>query len=55
LIITGEEEFLFAPFSVFTVRRVVWSTDPVVPHVIEAEAAIDNKMHREDLPTVPWA
>ena len=53
--VPGEEEFLLAPFSVFTVRRVVWSTDPVVPHVIEVEAANDNAFHRDDLPTAPWA
>ena len=60
--VTDEKEYLFAPYSVFTVKRVTWTKGrPNVPHVIELEAAFDN-MNEEDeeeasgvsLPLAPW-
>jgi hypothetical protein len=53
----GEEEYLFAAFSVFTVREVAWSTNPTLqdPHHITIEAAIDNTFEPEDLPLAPWS
>jgi hypothetical protein len=58
--VPGEEEFLFAVFSVFTVREVEWSADPAAPHRITIEAALDNKLDPDgqpwpdDLPLAPW-
>ena len=52
----SEQEYLFAPYSVFTVREVQWragTTDE--PHVIELLAAPDNKDEPEDLPLAPWS
>ena len=51
--VQGEEEFLYAPYSVFTVSSVT------VPHasnpiVIELQAAIDNREEPEDSPLSPW-
>merc|ERR1719399_64002 len=55
--VPGEEEYLFAAFSVFTVREVVWSSAPTMqdPHRITLEAAIDNAQESEDLPLAPWS
>jgi hypothetical protein len=52
----GEEEYLFAAFSVFTVREAAWSTNPTMqdPHRITIEAAIDNVLEPEVLPLAPW-
>ena len=52
----GEEEYLFSPYSTFTVRLVRWSDNPTAsnPHVIEIDAAIDNSDEPEDLPLSPW-
>ena len=56
----GEDEFLFAPYSVFTVRSVAWHAAPVVntyvcqPHVIEVDVAPDNRRPPLDLPLAPW-
>mmetsp|Transcript_82735 Transcript_82735/g.221879 ORF Transcript_82735/g.221879 Transcript_82735/m.221879 type:complete len:109 (-) Transcript_82735:349-675(-) len=51
-----EQEFLFAPYSVFTVRQVEWSPRPtyVTPHRIVLAAARDNLVEPEDLPVAPW-
>eukprot|EP01127_Copromyxa_protea_P015167 TRINITY_DN4321_c0_g1_i1.p1 TRINITY_DN4321_c0_g1~~TRINITY_DN4321_c0_g1_i1.p1 ORF type:complete len:209 (+),score=25.98 TRINITY_DN4321_c0_g1_i1:661-1287(+) len=46
----GEEEFLFVPYSVFTVIEIVAGN----PLEIHLEAAFDNKDHREDLPLCTW-
>jgi hypothetical protein len=53
----GEKEYLFAAFSVFTVREAVWSANPTVqdPHRITIGAAIDNALEDEDLPLAPWS
>lgn len=45
-----ESEFLFAPYSVFTVLEVNWG----YPHRIVIQAAADNKLEPEDLPLAPW-
>jgi hypothetical protein len=56
----GEDEFLFAPYSCFTVRSVCWEDSPVVdtyterPHIIEVDVAPDNKNQPSDLPLAPW-
>ena len=51
-----EQEYLFAPYSAFTVRTVKWAagTDDD-PHVIELDAAPDNVGPSEDLPLAPWS
>ena len=51
-----EQEYLFAPYSAFTVLSVRWNagTD-ASPHVIELLAAADNKEAAEDLPLAPWS
>ena len=56
----GEDEFLFAPFSVFTARRVHWEDSPLVdmfterPHIIEVDVAPDNRGQPSGLPIAPW-
>lgn len=51
-----EAEFLFAPYSVFTVKSVELKPKATYldPHVITLEAAIDNRLEPEDLPLAPW-
>jgi len=55
--VAKEAEFLFVPYSTFTVKRVVWETKPtwLKPHQIYLEAAIDNICEDEDLPLAPWS
>eukprot|EP01045_Picozoa_sp_COSAG04_P000430 COSAG04_NODE_10_length_43369_cov_4.059025_10_plen_154_part_00 len=55
-----EEEYLFAPYSVFTVVSASWAWDVAEgtddsPHVIVLRAAPDNKAEPEDLPLAPWS
>ncbi len=52
----GEQEFLFVPYSTFTVEAVQWSRrpTPVTPHRITLVAANDNRAAPEDLPVAPW-
>ena len=56
----GEDEFLFVPYSVFTVRAVRWEAAPLVnaltarPHTIDVDVASDNKREARDLPLAPW-
>ena len=51
-----EQEYLFVPYSAFTVTRVVWNAGTVAaPHVIEILAAADNREAAEDLPLAPWS
>ena len=54
--VPGEEEYLFAPYSTFTVASAKWSsgTDQD-PHVIELCAAPDNMAMAEDLDLAPWS
>lgn len=59
-LIPGEGEYLFAPYSVFTVKNVSWSSSTDEPHHITIQAAYDNlasedgKSSSEDLPLAPW-
>ncbi|EOD04915.1 hypothetical protein EMIHUDRAFT_121530 [Emiliania huxleyi CCMP1516] len=58
--VSGEDEFLFSPYSVFTVRAVSWHVEPLVneyvtqSHVIDVDVASDNKREPLDLPLAPW-
>ena len=47
-----ESEFLFPPYSVFTVQEVDWSASPLRVTLL---AAVDNKEELEDLPLAPWS
>ena len=54
--VPGEQEYLFAPYSAFTVLSVSWNAGTVAePHQIELLAAVDNKDEPEDLPLAPWS
>ena len=54
--VPGEEEYLFAPYSAFTVLSVRWGAGTAAaPHEIELLAAVDNKEEPEDLPLAPWS
>ncbi len=49
-----EKEYLFAAYSVFTVRQCEWSDDPTLPSRIVLDAALDNSAEDEELPLAPW-
>eukprot|EP00039_Didymoeca_costata_P002414 m.60039 g.60039 ORF g.60039 m.60039 type:complete len:315 (-) comp11290_c0_seq1:79-1023(-) len=53
----GEKEYLFVPYSVFTVSMVYLSPNPSyhTPHIIHLQAALDNKKEPESLPLAPWS
>ena len=54
--VPGEEEYLFAPYSVFTFRRSTWNAGTTAdPHEVELLAAVDNKGEPEDLLLAPWS
>jgi len=54
--VAGEEEYLFAPYSVFTVVAARWKAGTTAePHEVELLAAVDNKGEPEDLPLAPWS
>lgn len=52
-----EHEFLFVPYSVFTIDDVKWSRNPTAadPHVITMCAAEDNLEEENDLLLAPWS
>jgi len=51
-----EDEYLFAPYSVFTVLFTQWRAGTrTKPHIIHISAAVDNLDEPEDLPLAPWA
>jgi hypothetical protein len=52
----SEQEYLYAAYSPFVVKEVVWSSDTQIPHRITLLAAIDGKDPQwpEDLPLAPW-
>ena len=55
--VPGEKEFLFVPYSVFTVREVVWHPKPTWrdPHVVHLDVAVDNRdFDDQSLPLAPW-
>eukprot|EP00039_Didymoeca_costata_P005973 m.86303 g.86303 ORF g.86303 m.86303 type:complete len:435 (+) comp13052_c1_seq2:325-1629(+) len=53
----GDTEYIFTPYSVFTVGIVHISPDPcpTTPHVIHVQAALDSALEPLDLPLAPWA
>lgn len=53
-LIKGENEYLFAPYSVFTLSSIQWSDDVRKPHEFTVRAARDNKNEDENLPLAPW-
>ena len=53
-LIAGEREYLFAPYSVFTLVSVKWSAKLIKPHEVTIRSALDNKEEDEDLPLTPW-
>jgi hypothetical protein len=54
--VAGEIEFLFAPFSVFTVVSSHVPPKPTAgnPIVIVLQAAVDNRDEPDELPLSPW-
>ena len=59
-----EDEYLFAPYSVFTVESITWvpghrsaenGEDVPSHYLIVMRAAVDNQTEPEDLDTSPWA
>ena len=50
----GESEYLFAPYSVFTLESVRWSTELRKPHEFTILSAVDNQEEDENLPLTPW-
>ena len=51
-----EQEYLFAPYSAFTVLSAEWRAGTAAaPHVIELLAAVDKREAPEDLPLAPWS
>ena len=54
--IVGEEEFLFTPYSVFTVLSFHQPPRPTAidPVVVRIQASLDNQAEPEDLPLAPW-
>ena len=54
--VPGEEEYLFAPYSAFTVISAKWRAGTNAdPHVVELAAAPDNVGPSEKLPLAPWS
>eukprot|EP00729_Bicosta_minor_P005202 gene5202-26196_t len=55
-LVPGEDEYLFVPYSAFTVTKVELSPTPNYkkPHRIYIEAAGDSLLEPEDLPLAPW-
>jgi len=65
--IKGEDEFLFAPYSAFTIHAVKWVDDPrstavkrrlsfgsLLYHKITLRAVLDNRSMPDTLPLSPW-
>ena len=50
----GEREYLFVPYSVFTLVSVKWNEGLIVPHQFTIRSAHDNKEEDDDLPLTPW-
>lgn len=53
-LVKGEEEYLFAPYSAFTVQKCQWSSSLRDIHEVLLAAAVDNKHESEHLPLAPW-
>ena len=58
--VNEEHEFLYSPYSAFTVRAVHWEAEPCVNmyercfHTIDVDVAPDNLREPNDLPLAPW-
>ena len=52
--VANELEYLFSPYSVFTVTSVLWAATPDDSHTIELKACTDNRREPADLPLAPW-
>ena len=51
----AEQEYLFTPYSVFTVSDANWRAGTAAePHEITVIASPDNTQEPEDLPLAPW-
>lgn len=53
-LVDGENEYLFAPYSVFTLLSVEWSEKLQEPHQFTIQPAVDNQQEDENLPLAPW-
>ena len=53
-LVEGEDEYLFAPYSVFTLVSIKWGETMKEPHHFTIQAALDNQDEDEDLPLAPW-
>ena len=53
-LVVGEQEYLFTPYSVFTLVSVKWRAGLIEPHEFTIRAARDNKEEDECLPLTPW-
>ena len=58
--VDGESEFLYAPYSVFTIESVTLppagaAPTPHAPIRIVLVAALDNQAESKKLPLAPWA
>ena len=54
-LVVGEQEYLFTPYSVFTLVSVKWNVGLLTkPHEFTIQAARDNKEEDECLPLTPW-
>jgi hypothetical protein len=53
--VSGEAEYLFAPYSPFTVKEVRKGTGSLqYPHEVYLEAGLDSLDFDEELPVTPW-
>ena len=52
----AEDEWLFAPYSFFTVESVDFKDTPTWtdPHSVVLKVAPDNQLERADVPNAPW-
>ena len=52
----AEDEWLFAPYSFFTVEEVYYKDAPTWtdPHRVVLRVAPDNQIERKDVPNAPW-
>ena len=52
----AEAEWLFAPYSFFTVEEACYKDEPkwTDPHRIVLRVAPDNQLERTDVPNAPW-
>ena len=53
-LVEGEDEYLFAPYSVFKLVSVKWGKTMKESHHFTIQAALDNQDEDEDLPLTPW-